>query len=109
MANYPLMDLSKLNKSCILGCEVYFDKSTDDFVLNSFLEFLQNVKKDFPQTLRNFDKFLILPNEFCTQRGQPAYYRAHGVWKILSCLCSRQSSLHSWPVHSVSQHEPFCR
>lgn len=66
MANYPLMDLSKLNKTCILGCEVLFDKSTDDFVLNSFLEFLQNIKKDFPQTLRNFDKFLILPNEFLT-------------------------------------------
>ena len=64
MANYPLMDLSKLNKTCILGCNVYFEKNTDNFVLNSFLEFLQNVKKDFPQILKKFDMFFILDNHY---------------------------------------------
>lgn len=66
MANYPLMDLSKLNKTCILGCEVYFDNSTDNFVLNSFLEFLQNVKKVFPEQLKSFDKFLIIDSDYLT-------------------------------------------
>ena len=64
MANYPLMNLDKMKHTSIIGCDVYFEKDTQDFVLNSFLEFLQNVKKDFPQILKKFDRFLIVNNDY---------------------------------------------
>jgi hypothetical protein len=41
MANYPLNNLDKMKHTSIMGCDVYFEKDADDFVLNSFLEFLQ--------------------------------------------------------------------
>lgn len=64
MTNYPMMHLDKLKHTCIMGCDVYYDKSTDKFVLDSFLEFLQNVKKDFPSIINKFDRFLILDNDY---------------------------------------------
>lgn len=64
LAEYPMMHLDELKKTCIMGSDVYFDKNTDDFVLNSFLEFLQNIKRDFPNLLSKFDRFLILDNDY---------------------------------------------
>ena len=64
MANYPLNNLDKMKHTSIMGCDVYFEKDADDFVLNSFLEFLQLVKRDFPQILKKFDRFLIVNNHY---------------------------------------------
>ena len=64
MANYPMLHLDKLKHTCIMGCDVYYDKNTDKFVLDSFLEFLQNVKQDFPTIINKFDRFLILDNDY---------------------------------------------
>lgn len=64
MANYPMMHLDKLKHTCIVGCDVYFDTKADKFVLDSFLEFLQNVKKDFPNVISKFDRFLIVDNDY---------------------------------------------
>lgn len=64
LANYPMMHLDKLKHTCIMGCDVYYDKNTDKFVLDSFLEFLQNVKRDFPNIISKFDRFLIVDNDY---------------------------------------------
>lgn len=64
MASYPMMHLEKLKHISVLGCDVYYDKSTDKFVLDSFLEFLQNVKKDFPTVISKFDRFLLVDNDY---------------------------------------------
>ena len=64
MANYPLMNLDKLKHVSIMGCDVYYNPKTDKFVLDSFLEFLQNVKKDFPNIISKFDRFLIIDNNY---------------------------------------------
>ena len=64
MANYPMMHLDKLKHTCIMGCDVYYDPKADKFVLDSFLEFLQNVKRDFPNIISKFDRFLILDNDY---------------------------------------------
>ena len=64
MANYPLMHLDKLKHTCIMGCDIYYDPNADKFVLDSFLEFLQNVKKDFPNVISKFDRFLIVDNDY---------------------------------------------
>jgi hypothetical protein len=64
LVNYPMMHLENMNKTVVMGSDVYFDKKTDDFVLSSFLEFLQNVKRDFPSLLNRFDRFLIVDNDY---------------------------------------------
>lgn len=94
MAEYPLMNLDEMNKTCVLGCDVYFDKKADDFVLNSFLEFLQNVKKDFPQILKKFDRFLIVDNDYLhyladdgleTDSGTEAFFTDDSIFLKAKC------------------------
>lgn len=93
MANYPLMNLDKMKHTSIMGCDVYFEKDTQDFVLNSFLEFLQNVKKDFPQILKKFDRFLIVNNDylkFLADDGEPdsgteAFYTDDAIFLKSKC------------------------
>lgn len=93
MANYPMMHLENLKKTNVLGSEVYFDKKTDDFVLSSFLEFLQNVKKDFPEILKKFDRFLIVDNDYLQfladdggeDSGTEAFFTDDSIF--LKCHC----------------------
>lgn len=90
MANYPLMNLDKLKHVSIMGCDVYFEKDTQEFVLNSFLEFLQNVKKDFPQILKKFDRFLILNSDFITfladnDEGTQAFFTDNSIFLKSKC------------------------
>ena len=66
LANYPMMNLDKLKHTCIVGCDVYYEPKSDKFVLDSFLEFLQNIKREFPMILQHFDRFLILDNDYLT-------------------------------------------
>ena len=90
MVNYPLMKLDELKDVSIMGCDVYFEKDTQEFVLNSFLEFLQNVKKDFPQILKKFDRFLILNSDFITfladnDEGTQAFFTDNSIFLKSKC------------------------
>lgn len=93
MVNYPMMHLDELQKTVVMGSEVYFDKKTDDFVLNSFLEFLQNVKRDFPNILKKFDRFLIVDNDYLRfladdggeDSGTEAFFTDNAIF--LKCHC----------------------
>lgn len=90
MVNYPMLHLDKLKKTCILGSEIYYDKNTQSFVLNSFLEFLQNIKKDFPMILNHFDRFLILDNDYLTfladnDDSTQAFYTDDAIYLRAKC------------------------
>lgn len=93
LANYPLMHLENMKKTTVMGAEVYYDKNTQEFVLNNFLEFLQNVKHDFPQLISKFDRFLIVDNDYlkflaCDEDGQgetQAFFTDNAIF--LKCKC----------------------
>lgn len=90
IASYPMLHLDKLKKTCIMGSEVYYDKSTQPFVLNSFLEFLQDVKRDFPMILQHFDRFLILDNDYLTflagnDESTQAFYSDNAIYLRATC------------------------
>lgn len=93
MASYPMLHLEKLKKTSIMGSTVYYDKNTDKFVLENFTEFLQNVKHDFPDLLKRFDRFLILDNEYlkflaCDEEEQgetQAFFTDDSIF--LKCHC----------------------
>jgi hypothetical protein len=93
LASYPIMHLEKMKKTCIMGSDVYYDKNTDKFVLNSFLEFLQNIKRDFPTLLMKFDRFLIVDNDYLRfladdggeDSGTQAFFTDNSIF--LKCHC----------------------
>lgn len=93
LASYPMMHLENMKKTVVMGSDVYFDKKTDDFVLSSFLEFLQNVKRDFPSLLNRFDRFLIVDNDYLKfladdEEGQgetQAFFTDNAIF--LKCHC----------------------
>lgn len=100
MTNYPMMHLEKLKHVSVLGCDVYFDKSTDKFVLDSFLEFLQNVKKDFPIVISKFDRFLIVNNDYLQfladdgneDSGTQAFFTDNAIFLKANCENLKDSS-----------------
>ena len=93
LAGYPMAHLEKMRKTCVMGSDVYYDKKTDKFVLESFLEFLQNVKRDFPDLMKKFDRFLIVDNDYLQfladdggeDSGTEAFFTDDSIF--LKCRC----------------------
>lgn len=88
LIEYPMLNLDKMNYANIAGVQVYYNDTITDWVLNTFLEFVQNIKRDFPSTLLRMDTFVLVSPEyitFCGGEGTEAFFTDDAIFYADSC------------------------
>lgn len=100
---YPLLNLDKMEFTVIGGVQVYYSKNVSPFIYDSFIKFLENIKRDYPNTLLMMDTFILVPSEyiqFCAGKGTQAFFTDDVVFYADDCLEEDKDF-----VRSVYYHE----
>ena len=85
---YPLLNLDKMEYTVIGGVQVYYKKDVQPFIYDSFIKFLDSIKRDYPNTLLNMDTFILVSPEyitFCAGEGTQAFYTDDVIFYADSC------------------------
>lgn len=77
VAEFPITNLDKMEYMVIGGVQVYYNKSIQPFIYESFVKFLNTIQKDYPNTLLMMDTFILVSPEYielCAGEGTRAFY-----------------------------------
>ncbi len=83
ITNFPMLNLDNMDYENINGVQVYIDKNTKKENLDSFLLFLENIGKEFPNVLLRLDSFLLLDSEYIELvggEGTKAYFLEDSIF-----------------------------
>lgn len=84
----PLLNLDKMEYQNINGVQCYFDKNTEDFVMESFIEFMNTLHNKFPNTLLKLDTCVIVPKdyiEYVGGEGTQAFFTDNALFLASTC------------------------
>lgn len=76
-ADYPLLNIDKMQYKDIDGVQVYYDANTQPYAMEEFEKFVKNVNKVFPNTLLRLDSFILVDPDyisFVAGEGTLAYF-----------------------------------
>lgn len=88
IAEQPLINLDKMEYTVIGGVQVYYNKNIEPFIYDSFMNFLENIKKDYPNVLLMMDTFILVSPEyieFCAGEGTQAFFANDVIFYADSC------------------------
>ena len=93
LAEYPMLHLEKMKCTNIMGILVYYDKNVQSFVLDSVVDFLQDIKRDFPTIMKRFDTLFIMDNDYLRflsddngeDSGTQAFYTENSIYLKAKC------------------------
>lgn len=74
---YPLNNIEKMEYKELDGVHFYYYPTIQNYALETFIEFVDTVSKNFPNTLLRFDSFVLVPKEqieLYAGEGCYAYY-----------------------------------
>ena len=100
---YPLLNLDQMEYAPMGGVQVYYYKTIQPFVYKSFLSFLEDIKRDYPNTLLMMDTFLLVSPEYiemCAGEGTQAFFTEDVIFYADSCKKEDKDF-----VQSVFYHE----
>lgn len=82
ISQHPLLDLDSYNYEIIDFVPIYY-KDASEFVLNETKKFIDNIKEEFPTSLRRLDSFILCSKdyiEFVAGEGTMAYFVSDNVF-----------------------------
>lgn len=89
ISDVPVMDLNDMDYDNVHGVQCYYDRNSQDFVMEVFSAFMDNLHDSYPNTLLKLDTVVLVPKDYIHFLGgddsTQAFFTDNSLFLASSC------------------------